>query len=197
MNDAYIFADFLEDNRHWTNQQEADIKQIEATFITSLFDHEFRLEPLDGAAFTHQQGIDVLLGGEHVFNKLKDTHIEYWIGTLNAIIQGERTHRGYIKQCISNGALKAVLQKFDSDEYYKIFPEELDFTLDNKQDSALRARGVNPASTQYVDSVNERRIALGVKPYMPKESSPEHHINTPSSMHLLTSQEYMLQKVIM
>lgn len=196
MNDAYVLADFLEDNRQWTNEPVTDVVEAEAIFFASLFDHVFMLEPFEGALFIQQHGINPLLGGEHVFNKLNDTHIEHWIGTLNAIIQGERMRRGYIRQCIYNGALKVVLQKFDSDEYYKIFPEELDFTLDKPKDAALRARGINPASSQYVNSVNERRIALGVKPYMPKESSPEHHIDTPSNIHLLTPQDYMMQKSI-
>lgn len=197
MNDAYVLADFLEDNRQWTNKPITDVFEAEAIFFASLFDHVLVLDPLESTLFIQQQGINPLLGGEHVFNKLNDTHIEHWIGALNAIIQGERTRRGYIKQCIRNGALKVVLQKFESDEYYKIFPEELDFTLDKPQESVLRSRGINPASTQYVNSVNERRIALGVKPYMPKENSPVYHIDAEYLDNLLTPQDYIMQKSIM
>lgn len=197
MNHAYVLADFLEDNRQWTSHAEIAPQEVEAIFLAALFDNEFMLEPLDGIAFTQKQGIDALLGGKHVFNKLKDTHIEYWIGTLNAIIQGERKQRGYIKQCIDNGALKVVLQKFDSDEYYKLFPEELDFTLDRPHDSALRQRGINPASDSYVEAVNNRRIALGVKPYMPKSNSPTQHHDHLTDDCLLTPQSYMMQRSIL
>lgn len=194
MNDAYVLADFVKDNRQWVNNPDINVRDAEDIFFASLFDHEFLLEPVDGAAFTRKQRINVLLGGEHVFQMLNDTHIEYWIGTLNAIVQGERTRRGFIKQCVHNGSLKVVLQKFESDEYYKVFPEELDFTLDKPEDSILRSRGVNPGCDHYVEAVNARRIALGVKPYLPKSNSPQHHLVEPTSLKLLTSQEYMVQR---
>jgi len=192
MNDAYLLADFLEDNRQWTSQETTNLAYAEAIFFASLFDYEFNLEPLNGEAFIQTHGINVLLGGKHVFERLQGTHIEYWIGGLNAIIHGERVCRGFIKQCIHNGSLKIILQKFDCDDFYNNFPEERDsHCVKSHEDNTPL-----PLFHQSLMAINHRRTALGVKPYIPNSNKQGQQVETPPDTYFLTPQEYMIQKML-
>jgi len=48
--------------------------------------------------------------------------------------------------------------------HLKLFPEEYDFQYDSNSDLADRKRGISPMSQEYIDKVNERRVALGFSP---------------------------------
>lgn len=45
-----------------------------------------------------------------------------------------------------------------------LFKEEEDFMLDSSADAKDRARGINPMSAEYIERVNAKRAAFGVKP---------------------------------
>jgi len=49
--------------------------------------------------------------------------------------------------------------------HIELFPEEYDFMFDSGVDSEGRVKGMNPMSSDYVQSTNLRRQKLGFKPY--------------------------------
>ena len=69
--------------------------------------------------------------------------------------------------------------------HQQLFPEDYDFMYDDSWDAKLRSQGINPMSEEYIQEVNERRLALGVEPF-----------SGPSVPGLCSSREYCLKMVL-
>ncbi|MBA6264271.1 hypothetical protein [Colwellia sp. Bg11-12] len=65
-----------------------------------------------------------------------------------------------------------------------IFPEEYSYQGDSYSATKKRKRGINPLSEIYIKTVDERRLKLGVEPYI---CNQEHYQST---------KDYCLQKAI-
>ena len=65
----------------------------------------------------------------------------------------------------------SAIQQLARQWHYQIFPEEYDHMLDSGVDAKERARGINPMSSEYTESVNRRRIQLGFQAYSGKTNS--------------------------
>jgi hypothetical protein len=48
----------------------------------------------------------------------------------------------------------------------ELFPEEYDFIYDSGSDSYNRRHGINPMSVEYQETVNKRRLEMGVQPFV-------------------------------
>jgi len=46
------------------------------------------------------------------------------------------------------------------------FPEEYDYQGDSNLDSKMRKSGIDPLSKSYIKTIDERRLNLGVEPYV-------------------------------
>lgn len=56
-----------------------------------------------------------------------------------------------------------------------IFPEEYSYQGDSRLDAKRRKSGINPLSESYIKTVDERRLKLGVEPYV---CNQEHYQST-------------------
>lgn len=65
-----------------------------------------------------------------------------------------------------------------------IFPEEYDYQGDSYSDTKERKRGIDPLSKSYIKTVDERRLKLGVEPYVCNQE------------HFQTTRDYCQQKTI-
>lgn len=193
LNKVGVLADFIRANKNWTTlaPEHVNVREAETIFIDATCEHEFFLEPSNWMETLESTELKLGGDGTEIINIVKISEAFMWIGILNAIIRSERFNSGTIRHCIANGSLQAVLNVFEYGEHHAIFPEEVDFTQDSREDVLLRKHGANPMSEGYVNQVNERRIALGVVPYMPKSESPQRHIDLQDDITLLTSNQYM------
>ncbi|MCU7985589.1 hypothetical protein [Shewanella sp. SW24] len=84
--------------------------------------------------------------------------------------------------------------------HHTLFPEEYDFIYDSISDAYRRRKGINPMSTEYQEEVDNRRLAMGVEPYvvpklrkLPPFEKNEQQTETNS---LISSDEYCRQYLL-
>lgn len=70
-------------------------------------------------------------------------------------------------------------------QHLNLFPEEYDCMYDSTSEAKARRRGINPMRGSYQKEVNQRRLKLGVKPYMGNVG-----VENIDTSNLMTSLEY-------
>lgn len=85
-----------------------------------------------------------------------------------------------------------MLTTHQSHLHRELFPEEYDRMFDDCSYARLRGQGVNPMSKDYIDRVNDWRLAMGVRPYIPTQQSPEHHHRAMENPAFIDSHDYIV-----